>query len=418
MNINLNKNSLYKVLTVMVIFMVSTVNGQLNFKVPNKISVSPTESKLPRAIIYYSDGSSVTGQIATTPGKDFKLNIPEAGDISTTEMFTGEEVKYGKVRRFNFTTADGKPLVKEIRFYPSREEMRQDWKFTEKIDQEKEGWRPANKEFFGELYPVRYLFATVEFNTDESLTGHLYPAVFYLKTGNKTIKIIYSSKQRGQKGETLEDLKYIQSIKLLETADDITAAIDVEFVDSNLGADDKVMAITKNTFIPLNATRSNDTTFTVKATLGEDVFIAMRRGDEYIVGFPETEDAELGKIANEYLQKQRDFYNDKKLLAVVKSADDKHVLTLLNLRRRHADTNFGKIGGEWDKEIGGIVEPWRLSIWRWKFDPVEKKMSLVTRGTFFREIFLPEQQTPTVSISKELNNAVKSKNKILVKALK
>ena len=77
--------------------------------------------------------------------------------------------------------------------------MRQDWRFTEKLNQEEVGWVPANKEFWGELYPVRYLFARVEFNSNETFTGHLYPAVIYLKSADKTRKIIYSSKQRGDK---------------------------------------------------------------------------------------------------------------------------------------------------------------------------------------------------------------------------
>ena len=83
----------------------------------------------------------------------------------------------------------------------------------------------------------------------------------------------------------------------------------------------------------------------------------------------------------------------------MKSKDGREVLTLINLRRRFAPTNFGDIGGEWDRELGRIVEPWRLSIWRWKYD---RELLLSSRGTFFRFIFLPEDPTPEAVISEEL----------------
>jgi hypothetical protein len=67
-----------------------------------------------------------------------------------------------------------------------------------------------------------------------------------------------------------------------------------------------------------------------------------------------------------------------------------------------APTHFGAIGGEWDKKLGTVVEPWRLSIWRWKYDSVNQELILSARGTFFRVIFLPEDPTPEVVISEQL----------------
>jgi len=86
----------------------------------------------------------------------------------------------------------------------------------------------------------------------------------------------------------------------------------------------------------------------------------------------------------------------------MKSKDGREVLTLINLRRRFAPTNFGDIGGEWDRDLGRIVEPWRLSIWKWKYDQANQELLLSSRGTFFRLIFLPEDPTPEAVISEEL----------------
>ena len=100
----------------------------------------------------------------------------------------------------------------------------------------------------------------------------------------------------------------------------------------------------------------------------------------------------------------------------MKSKDGRDVLTLLNLRRRFAPTNFGEIGGEWDKERGCIVEPWRLSIWRWKYNEADRELLLSSRGTFFRVIFLPEDPTPKAVISEELWHMQRDKDTVLVGA--
>ena len=94
------------------------------------------------------------------------------------------------------------------------------------------------------------------------------------------------------------------------------------------------------------------------------------------------EELQLFAVARDHIERQRDFDNDKKLLGVMKSKDGREVLTLVNLRRRFAPTNFGDIGGEWDRELGRIVEPWRLSVWRWKYDQANQTPLFSSRGTF------------------------------------
>ena len=116
------------------------------------------------AAVYFSDGKILTGKISLTPGLSFKLNIPRGGTLKTKDMVTGEDVQFGKVRNFTFGP------VREIRFYPEKEEMRRNWKFIETTKyNEKTGeadYSPAAKEYSGRPYPLRYLGATVIFNSD------------------------------------------------------------------------------------------------------------------------------------------------------------------------------------------------------------------------------------------------------------
>lgn len=366
-----------------------------------------------KAAVYYSDGKVLTGNISLTAGRKFKLNIPEAGKLKTSDMITGADVQYGKVRQFTFEP------VSEIRFHPEREEIRQNWKFIEETKYDEKtaiaDFTPAKKEFWGKTYPLRYLSSQVVFSSGETIVGHLYSVVLYLETQEKTIRIILRSKQRGDKGTKMDDLVYVTKIKMLDEGKDIAANITVKFAEMTFEPNDVVQAVTRDSLTPVPTERSGDPgTFIVKSTFGEDFYLAVKKDEKCFVGWLRTEDRKLFAVAESHVKRQRDFYNDKKLLGVMKSKDGKEVLTLLNLRRRFAPTNFGSIGGEWDKELGTIVEPWRLSIWRWKYDPVNQDMLLSARGTFFRLIFLPEHPTPEAEISNELWQTRRENNTVIV----
>ncbi len=362
---------------------------------------APAHAAVREAAVYFSDGRILTGKIALTSGRQFKLNIPGGGTLKTTDMITGEPVPYGKVRQFTV-----EPLS-EIRFHLGKEEMRQDWKFVETTKYNEKtaeaDYTPAKKEFWGELYPLRYLYCEVIFNSGETLQGHLYSVPLYLETQGKTQRILLLSKLRGEKGAKLDDLVYVTRIKMLDEGKDVAAEITVKFAGMTFGPNDTAQAVTRDSLTPVPTERAqNPGTFVVKSAFGEDFYIAVRKEGKYIVGWPSNQDEKLFALAEDYLQRQRDFYNDKKLLGVMMSQDGKEVLTLVNLRRRFAPTNFGDIGGEWDKELGRIVEPWRLSLWRWKYDPINQDLLLSSRGTFFRLILLPEDPTPQAVISDEL----------------
>jgi hypothetical protein len=363
--------------------------------------VTPAQAVPRKAAVYYSDGKVLTGKIALTQGRKFKLNIPKGGKLKTSDMVTGDDVQYGKVRLFTFEP------VSEIRFYPEREEIRQSWKFVEKTKYDEKtavaDYTPAEKEFWGQTYPLRYLTAEVIFSSGETIAGHLYSVVLYFQTQEKTGRIILRSKQRGEKGTKMEDLVYVTRIKMLDAGKETAANVTVKFTNLTFEPNDVVQAVTRDSLTPVPTERGDEPgTFTVKSAFGEDFYLAVKKGQKCYVGWPLTQDRELFALAESHLKRQRDFYNDKRLVGVMMSEDGKELLTLVNLRRRFAPTHFGSIGGEWDKELGTIVEPWRLSIWRWKYDPVNRDMLLSSRGTFFRRIFLPEHPTPEAEISEEL----------------
>lgn len=364
------------------------------------------------AAVYFSDSTVLTGNIRLSPGRKFKLNIPKGGILKTKDMITGEDVEYGKVRLFGFAP------IKEIRFYPEREEMARAWRFLEQTKYDEKtavaDYTPAKKEYFGEPYPVRYIAATAVFNSGESIQGHMYTATVYLKTDKGTRRFVLRSKQRGKKGTGLDDLVYMTRIKMLDEGRKIAASVTVKFEGMSFGPDDAVTAVTRDSLTPLPGRAEGADTFVIDSAFGEDFYLGARKDGKYIVGWPETKDAALFALTADHLKRQRDFYNDKQLLGVIENASDREVLALVNLRRRHASTHFGSIGGEWDHKVGGIVEPWRLSIWRWKYDKANRELILTGRGTFFRVIFRPDDPTPKVAISPELWNMSRRGDTVIV----
>ena len=254
----------------------------------------PTEEKSSgrTAAVYFSDGKVLTGKISLTPGRSFKLNIPEGGTLKTRDMVTGEDVQYGKVRNFTFEP------IREIRFYPEKEEMRRKWKFIETTKyNEKTGeadYSPAAKEYSGRPYPLRYLAATVIFNSDESLQGHLYTATIYVKTGGKTHRLVLRSKQRGQEGTSLDELVYVSRIKLLDKGRNIAAKVNVKFNDMRFGPGDAVQAVTKESLTPIPTIMTeNDDACVVESAFGEEFYLAVRKDGKYIVGWPKGQNEKL-----------------------------------------------------------------------------------------------------------------------------
>jgi hypothetical protein len=353
-----------------------------------------------QAAVYLSNGEVFTGEISLTPGRTFKLNLPKAGELKTSDMITGEDVQYGKVRTFTFEP------VRSMEFYAEREEMSRQWRFTETTKyNEKTGeadYTPAKKEFSGKPYPVRYLAATVDFTSGESLQGHLYTATIYLKAKDKTLRWILRSKEQGREGQSLDDLVYVERIRMLDKPSVVAAQVKVKLTGVKLGVKDAAQALTRQSLTPLPTKMTGEDTCVVTSALGEDFYLALRQGGKYVVGWPAQKDSELFALAQDHVNRLRDFYNERQLLGAILSQDGQEVLTLVNLRRRVAPTNFGEIGGEWDKERKALVEPWRLSIWRWKYDRQNRELALSARGTFFRLIFLPKDPTPQVELSEAL----------------
>jgi hypothetical protein len=345
------------------------------------------------AAVHFSDGQLLTGEVLLTPRVNFSLAaIPAPGK------------EFGQTRTFNVD------LVKEISFHPytrsefSPERMAVPFKWGDKDR--------TQKIITGKPYPIRELACSVKFTNGQELTGVLTTVALYLEISDETSgepgethKYLLKSKQSGKQGQTLAELVYITRIRMLDEGTKVAAKLDVELRAGLLGAQDVLSAITRDSLeaVPTKPTARTGH-YEVGSTFGENIFLAARRGDRYVVGWPQegTRPTELFKSVEKNLRELRDYFTDRKLLGIIPNESGTQVLALVSLRRRVPPNAYkGDCAPEFDDK-GNPLEFFRVSVWLWKRDPESGKMILARRGSFFRVRVDVKAPTPSVEVTQDL----------------
>jgi len=108
--------------------------------------------------VEWSDGHKLAGAISLTPGKDLRL-FTTTGQVS---------VQLSE--------------VKELRFKPEKEEMREGFYFPNAGQ--------ATQAKTGEIYPTRSLQTEIVLADGKVLTGHLFTTTLYVETDTNTEKVV------------------------------------------------------------------------------------------------------------------------------------------------------------------------------------------------------------------------------------
>jgi len=373
-----------------------------------------------RGEIRLTDGSVYKGEVIIKN----KLRIvtwaeDELGIESEEELEKYSAGREGTFRRFygrERTFAPGK--VTSIRLEPrpdlaSREkpaermERKWDWKELAKFEDERDEIS-HEKVFIGKPFPVRELQAVVTFNSGETLRGSLdRTAVYIYPEGSFTAKkFVVRSKEKGEEGESFDDLVHVKSIRFLEDGRSFPASHRIQFNAVKPDQPALVWAIARNTLTRLDPSAANSAehAFDVSGVYGEGLFVAVEHEGTYTVGWKNRADEKLWKTAKRHLNEMRDYYNERKLLGVYRVPDSHDVLTLVRLRRHVPETSVrehqpGRFGLSKDSSL----EFYRIGIWRWRQNPQTGEMILVNRGSFFRKE-LPERgmDTPAVETTPQL----------------
>lgn len=349
-------------------------------------------TKAPRrlAAVHLSDGQVLHGTVLLTPGIDFSLTaIPELGQ------------KFSQTRTFNVDIVKGMSFTPFTLAALEPERMERPFKFDEKDRTKK---IPT-----GEPYPVRELSCSVQLTNGQEFAGVLQSVVLYVQTmdadgfAGETKRFILKSKQVGKSGEKMAELLYITRIRMLDEGTNIAARLDIHLRECKLAEKDELAAITREALesVPVTATDKQGW-YKVGSTFGENVFLAARKGNKYVVGWPAegTEATKLFKSVDKHVQEIRDYFDERKLLGIIPNESGSRVLALVALRR-HVPKNAALAGGEFDEQRKPM-EFFRLSVWLWKRDPSTDTMILSKRGSFFRVRIEAGSKTPEAEVTQEL----------------
>jgi hypothetical protein len=292
--------------------------------------------------VEWSDGHKLAGAISLTPGKDLRLFT------STSQVSLSLDE------------------VKEIRFTPEKEEMWEGFYFPNAGQ--------ATQVKTGEVYPIRYLQAHVTLADGQVVEGHLFTTTFYVETDDATEKVVVMAKQTGANGQKLDDLVYPTAIRFdAGGASAGSAQIDLTqagFADMH----PPVIMVQPDLAPPPMEQAPGKPIWTVPVTDPQKIIFAVEASDGIHVAWSDAEaDPSMKQAVETGLKVMRDFYDTRTLLGCFGDADADDVYSLVMMKRLGKTVNGNGTPGDPN------IIPWSLVILRWKYDPEQKKATLLNR---------------------------------------
>jgi len=299
-------------------------------------------------VVEWSDGHKDSGAISLTPGKDLRVFT------STAQVALSLDE------------------VKEIRFTPEKEEMWEGFYFPNAGQ--------ATQVKTGEVYPIRYLQTHITLGNGQVVEGHLFTTVFYVEPDDgPNEKVVVMAKQTGANGTKLSDLIYPTRISFDAGAASVaTAQIDLTqagFVPLH----PPIILVQPDLAQPPMQQTPGQPIWTVPVADPAKIIFAVEAKDGVHVSWPQGAipgpeiDPDRLKAVQTGLAVMRDFYDTRTSLGSFTGADDTDIYSLVMMKRIAKSVD----GGGTPTPAG--VVPWSLVILRWKYDPDQKKATLLNR---------------------------------------
>jgi len=293
--------------------------------------------------VEWSDGHQVSGAISLTSGKDLRI-------FTTTSQVS--------------VTLD---QVKEISFTPEKEEMWEGFYFPNAGQ--------ATQVKTGEVYPIRHLETQITLGNGQVVEGHLYTTVFYVENDDGAQKVVVMAKQTGANGEKLADLIYPTLIRFDGGAAS-TGSAQIDLTQAGFVPLHPPVILTQPDLTLLPAQQTEDKPiWTVPTDNPAKIFFSVEAADGIHVMWPGTPaDSSTQPAVETGLKVMRDFYDDRTLLGSFAGLDGSDIYSLVMMKR------LGRsVDGSGTPTAAGII-PWSLVILRWKYDPDQKKVTLLNRA--------------------------------------
>jgi len=221
--------------------------------------------------------------------------------------------------------------------------------------------------------------------------GHLNTTVFYIEDDNGAQKVVVMAKQTGADGEKMADLLYPTAIRF-EAGTASTASAQIDLTSANLPGAKPPVIVTRPDLSFVSALQAQGKpVWTVATDDPAKLLFSVEAADGIHVAWPEAPpDPALQAAAQTGLDVMRDFYDSRTMLACTTDADAGDIYTLVMLKRLAHSVDGG--GGA---TPAGVI-PWSLVILRWKYDPGQKKATLLNRALL--KIDREDNKTPLTKV--------------------
>jgi len=320
----------------------------------------PAEAPTRKGSVEWSDGKKISGDLSLSPGKDFRLFV-DSEQIS--------------VRLED---------LKEIRFIPEKEEMREGFIFPEP--------GKAAKQKTGDVYPVRYFKARLTLTNGKILEGHLFTTVLYLESEDSTQKVVLLAKMSGKDGQKITDIVYPSDIRFDSSSSPESSSL-IDLSDVPLPDIQKIVAFTIPDLTPLQADPAPGKKNIWRVPFGDvsRILYILICKDGLHAAWPSQTNPEIQKAIQSALDVMEDFYDTREIRACYTDEANGDVYTLILFKRMGQTHSFSE-----DKK------PWSFSVLRWKYDPDEKKATLLNRVRLEGGRIEGHETFPTVFLDADL----------------
>ena len=292
--------------------------------------------------VEWSDGHRLAGAISLTPGRSLHL-------------FTGT----GQV-------AVSLDEVKEIHFTSEKEEVWEGFYFPNAGQ--------ATRVKTGEIYPICYLQTEITLADGRVVVGYLFTTALYVETDDTTKKVVLAAKLTGAYGQKLADLVYPALVSFdAGAASGGSSQIDLTQAGFVLLHPPVILAQPDLAQPPMEQAPGKPIWTVPVADPGKIIF-AVGAADGIHVTWPGTEaDPAVRQTVKGALKVMQDFYDTRTLLGCFAGGDGSDIYSLVMMKR------MGKSVEADGSPSNPNIIAWSLIMLRWKYDPEQKKVTLLNR---------------------------------------
>jgi hypothetical protein len=272
-----------------------------------------------------------------------------------------------------------KAEIAAMRWRPVTQRMERAWQFIEAGQ--------TAKRFTGGEYPTEELDATVTLVSGERITGHLLTTVLYLTAAGQTDKLVIKHKLSGKEGEPFAAIVFPTEVVFEQAGMTPATSGPLEVALAGAGKGIGLAAVGRTGMSAGRIKALGGGRFQVSVD-GGDVIWGVQTANRIAVGWRGTAPDAARVRIEQGLRDLRDFFDDRRLVAVTVDPNDPTTAWSLLLLTRAGRTTLS----------GSATQPWRLEVWKWRLGEAADDLTAASRVVLFRGIRSQQSPLPDVRL--------------------